>query len=107
MKVWKNTSTLDGYDDGLVLNEGAVYLYHLNDNSWVNNSIISPRDSQLNAHFGLSVDMSENNIIVGSRLDDDQGKDAGAAYIYNSVFVSVRSVVKYSFENSGFNLSLL
>jgi len=77
------------YDDGLVLNEGAVYLYHLNDNSWVNNSIISPRDSQLNGHFGLSVDMNENNIIVGSRLDDDQGKDAGAAYIYNSVFVSI------------------
>jgi len=72
------------------VNQGVVYLYEKNDSFWDEKGKIAPEEHS-NEHFGCSVAMSENYLIVGAKSESDELKTAtGAAYVYkleNSTWV--------------------
>jgi len=63
---------------------GAAYVFHrTGTNSWDAGTKITPSDPATDSYFGASVSISERYYISGTRNDDDEGSNAGAAYIYN------------------------
>jgi hypothetical protein len=78
-------------DDSQVNNIGAVFIYDLDGNP--DEIILTPNgnpvtkivasDSSRDDLFGTSVDVSENNIVVGTPFVDDNGTNSGAVYIYS------------------------
>ena len=67
-------------DDGST-NSGSIYVYSTN-GSFIR-KIIAP-DNAPGAQFGYSVAMSDSHIVVGSFDHDQQGTDAGAAYLFTT-----------------------
>ena len=68
--------------DGSFVDEGAVYVFRKNGNTWDLLSKVVSTDPSARAGFGTSVGMSVPVIIVGAPYDDELGEDAGAAYVY-------------------------
>ncbi|MCP4133902.1 MAG: hypothetical protein GY754_23230, partial [bacterium] len=62
---------------------GAVYVYRWDGNSWSEKKIVAS-DGEKDDCFGTSVAISSdgNTIIVGAYGNDEEGSQAGAAYIY-------------------------
>jgi len=50
--------------------------------SWTEQAKLVPIDSADGDHFGISVAISGNTVVVGAYLDDDNGDSSGSAYIY-------------------------
>ena len=46
---------------------------------------LRPADLETGDYFGQALAIDNDSIIIGSQYDDDQGTDAGAAYIYTRV----------------------
>ena len=65
-------------------NAGAAYIFTRSGNSWSQQDKIQASDKQADDRFGFSVSISGdgNTAIVGARLEDTGGSNAGAAYIY-------------------------
>jgi hypothetical protein len=68
---------------------GAVYVYRKIDGAWAQQQDIAPTDIVADDQFGISVSMcgepGAELVIVGATGDNDNGNDAGAAYIYRHV----------------------
>jgi len=64
-------------------NSGIVWLFYYDSYRWL--EPITASDRNTGDNFGLSIALDGNNLIVAARKDDDQGEDAGAAYIYELV----------------------
>ncbi|XMB67723.1 DUF5011 domain-containing protein [Mycoplasmatota bacterium zrk1] len=60
---------------------GSVYLYKLDDTDYERK--ITASDGTADDYFGISVSVSGNHVIVGARLDDDNGSDSGSIYGYS------------------------
>lgn len=98
--------------DGLI-NNGAAYLYELEEGLWSNPSEIIPHISESDDQFGHSVSILGNNILVGAPLHDTNGNvDYGKAYIFengNEGWVQIGELVASDGEtgnNFGFNVFL-
>jgi hypothetical protein len=65
--------------------KGAVYVYSLGDDgNWGLQQKLLPTNSHSTANkFGNAVSTSGDVIVVGADLDDSQGIDSGAAYVYS------------------------
>ena len=63
-------------------NSGSVYIFTRSGTSWTQQAKLIASDGEQSDSFGHSVAISGNNTIVGARLDDDNGKSTGAAYIF-------------------------
>ncbi|HSH01857.1 MAG TPA: hypothetical protein VLL52_05000, partial [Anaerolineae bacterium] len=61
---------------------GAAYVYIYSDTQWIEHTIITATDGGANDYFGTSVAIYSDTIVVGARLDDEAGTNAGAAYVY-------------------------
>lgn len=63
--------------------DGAVYVYHrTGTNTWdAGTRLVSPDPNDYDA-FGISVSISGDYLVVGAYLDDAQGLNAGAAYVF-------------------------
>jgi hypothetical protein len=74
------------YDDvGSNTNQGSAYIYSFNDISWSLQTQLTT--GAPNDHFGCSVGISGNKVIIGANRADVNGlQDFGAAYMY--VFTS-------------------
>ena len=60
--------------------EGAVYIFKNTGTGWVNDIVLTPSSSFKSSHFGASVMLSGEYLIIG---DDDHGRaHEGSAYIY-------------------------
>ena len=70
-------------DDDQGKNAGAVYVYDANNLS-ATPTKLTPSGLGANDAFGYSVAANSNQIVVGANLDDDQGEDAGAVYVYDA-----------------------
>lgn len=68
-------------------NPGAAYVFSLGDKgNWSFQQKILPVNFESQANrFGVAVATSGERIVVGADLDDSQGEDSGAAYIYRLV----------------------
>ena len=74
-------------DDDIATNSGAVYVYDANNLS-ATPTILTPSGLDIGDEFGGSVAATSNLIIVGAGMDDDQGNDAGAVYVYDATNLS-------------------
>ena len=68
-------------EDSTAANAGSAYIFDLQGNELRR---IQASDPQADDFFGMSVDISNSRIVVGSRFDDSGGSQAGSAYIYNT-----------------------
>ncbi|HZH15304.1 MAG TPA: hypothetical protein VE057_13205 [Archangium sp.] len=62
--------------------EGAVYVYSKQKESWTLEASLSASDRIAYAHFGISVALSGDTLLVGADTDGTQGDAAGAAYVF-------------------------
>jgi len=65
-------------DNGL--DAGSAFLYKYDGSAWVEQSELLPSDGTTGDHYGRSVALSGNSIVVGAYFDDQGGLEAGSAY---------------------------
>ena len=63
-------------------NAGAAYIYSGSGTSWSLTGTLRPQFSHAGDRFGASVGITDEWAIVGAPNNDDQGSNAGAAYIF-------------------------
>jgi hypothetical protein len=61
---------------------GAAYLFRWNGSSWIESQKLLASDSKEYEHFGRSVSLSGDLALIGAYKDDENGSDAGAAYLF-------------------------
>ncbi|MBL4697842.1 MAG: hypothetical protein JKX70_03310 [Phycisphaerales bacterium] len=64
---------------------GAVYVYRLIDQEWVQEAKLESEDISEGDLFGNWVSIDENLIVIGAPGDDDNGNNSGSAYIFKFV----------------------
>ena len=74
--------SVGSYDDDNGINSGSLYLFKLIDNNFVEQAKILSSDGNQYDEFSASNSIKNNYLIVGSRLDDDNGSNSGSAYLY-------------------------
>ena len=77
---WLLTSSI--YDNVKREKSGSAYLFKFNGESWVFHTKIIPEDGSPFDRFGYSLDIYDNQVIIGSVYDDDLAENAGSAYVY-------------------------
>ena len=89
------------YADNIYDNSGSVYVYELTDENIFEFDIkINAFDEYLNDNFGQSIAIYENFIAVGS-LNDDNGTNSGAVYVYELIDNEIVYELKFIPEDSG------
>jgi hypothetical protein len=61
---------------------GLAYVFERRNESWHRVAVLSADDATPGDQFGHTVSVSGRTIVVGARLQDSRGRDAGAAYIF-------------------------
>jgi hypothetical protein len=70
-------------DDTAGEDAGAAYIFERIGENWIQRAKLIASDLDASEdHFGNSVSIDGDYVIVGSSLDDDLGEDSGAAYIF-------------------------
>ncbi len=69
-------------DDDAAMDAGAVYIFTLDGDSWVEQEKIIASDGASIDQFGSSVAISGNILVAGASLDDDNGENSGSAYVF-------------------------
>ena len=69
-------------DDDLGNVSGSAYVFRYDGSSWVQEQKLLPDDGAVADQFGRSVAISGDSVVVGSYADDDNGSDAGSAYVF-------------------------
>jgi hypothetical protein len=69
-------------DDDKGANSGSAYIYFRDGSSWIAQAKLTAGDGAADEHFGGSVSISGDYVIVGADMDDDKGSNSGSAYIY-------------------------
>lgn len=62
---------------------GAAYVYVRDGQTWSLQQKLIANDAAPFSQFGISVDITEDTIVVGAYGDDDSGYGTGAAYIFH------------------------
>ena len=74
------------FADGGAIESGRAYLFHRSAaGQWDAGQPIEPPRPRVQNRFGYSVALYGGTALIGAYLDDDLGKDAGAAYIFEQV----------------------
>ena len=68
-----------GKDNGNGPNEGAVYTFMLQGDTWMEHAKVFASDGAYHDYFGYSVAISGDTLLVGAPLKDDYG---GGAYVF-------------------------
>lgn len=61
---------------------GAVYIYRFDGTNWLEETKLIASDGVSYVHFGYSVSVSGDTVVVGATGDSDYGFRSGSAYIY-------------------------
>ncbi len=62
---------------------GAAYVFEFNGfNHWIEVARLEPLDSHVDNNFGNSVSLQLDRVLIGASKDDENGNEAGAAYIF-------------------------
>jgi hypothetical protein len=69
-------------DPGGVADAGSVYVFQYNGTTWSEIQKLTASDAQATDHFGASVSIRGDLLIVGATDDDDLGNNAGAVYVF-------------------------
>ncbi len=73
---------------------GAVYVFVGSGATWVEEAILRPGDGEVGDHFGASVAILGDLVLVGAPGDDDRGADSGSVYAYERTGSSWTRVAK-------------
>ena len=69
-------------DDDRGNDSGSVYVFTRSGSTWTQQAKLTAADGAEGDVFGISVAFSGDTIGVGADLDDDNGLDSGAAYVF-------------------------
>ena len=72
---------------GVSSEAGAAYIYDATNYSATPTKLV-PSGLNASDNFGISIAATSNQILVGAKFDDDQGFNAGAAYVYDATNLS-------------------
>ncbi|MBN1558739.1 T9SS type A sorting domain-containing protein [candidate division KSB1 bacterium] len=61
---------------------GKVYIFKRDGADWIEEAILAAGDASWGHNFGRSVCIYKNRVLVGASMDDENGDDSGAAYIF-------------------------
>ena len=62
--------------------KGSAFIFVRSGDSWKQQGKLVAPDPEVEDAFGSAVSIDRNTAIVGVPMDDDAGRDAGAAYIF-------------------------
>jgi hypothetical protein len=66
-----------------IMDRGSVNVYVKDENgSWYRQARLEPSDGKEGDHFGRSIGLHKDWLIVSAPFSDEMGEDSGAAYIY-------------------------
>ena len=71
------------YEGKIFSNSGAAYVFAHADGIWFQQTKLTPADGHENKGFGQAVANEGESIIVGALSDNENGHQAGAAYIFD------------------------
>jgi len=69
-------------DDDAGKYTGSAYIFKRNETGWTEQDKITASDGAANDHFGRSVAISGEYVVVGAYGNDDAGSASGSAYIF-------------------------
>jgi hypothetical protein len=69
-------------DDDAGTDSGSAYIFKRDATEWTEQAKITASDGAASDHFGRSVAISGDYVIVGAPYDDDAGTDSGSSYIF-------------------------
>lgn len=69
-------------DDDNGTDSGAVYVFIQTDGTWSQEAKLLATDGAAGDRFGWSVDIDADTAFIGTQLDDDNGTNAGSAYVF-------------------------
>lgn len=70
------------YDSGSGVKSGAAYVFRRVDSIWIEEAKLFASDGEMYDHFGRSVDICGDQVIVGAPRYDGADGESGAAYIF-------------------------
>ncbi len=70
-------------DDDNGHDSGSAYIFSYDGLSWVESAKLLASDGAAGDHFGFSVAVSGDTILIGAYRDDDNGFDSGSAYVFH------------------------
>lgn len=62
---------------------GSAYVFKRTGNTWSQQSKLAPNDGTTGDLFGRSVSIDDTTLVAGAAFDDDNGHNAGSAYIFD------------------------
>ncbi len=83
------------YDDSAAGDAGAVFVYVRAGTVWSQQAKLYSPDPAASDHFGQTVVLEGNRLVVGDPHDDDGAGDSGAAYLYERVGANWNFVRKF------------
>ncbi|MCH8305825.1 MAG: choice-of-anchor D domain-containing protein, partial [Candidatus Marinimicrobia bacterium] len=69
-------------DDDSGSSSGSAYIFKRTGTTWVQEAKLLPSDGAVGALFGWSVSISGDYAVVGANANDDNGSNAGSAYLF-------------------------
>ncbi|MET0647059.1 MAG: hypothetical protein ABW208_10590, partial [Pyrinomonadaceae bacterium] len=69
-------------DDSPSTDAGSAYVFVRTGSTWAQQKKLVASDAAANDHFGRSVAISGDTIVVGAEADDSPNADAGSAYVF-------------------------
>lgn len=72
-------------DDDNGTDSGSVYIFVRNGTTWTEEAKLIPGDGAYRDFFGWSMGLSGDTALIAAHLEDDNGADAGAAYVFTGV----------------------
>ena len=69
-------------DDDNALEPGSAYVFTRQSGAWSPAAKLTASDGAFRDHFGGSVAVDGDTVVVGALWDDDNGSDSGSAYVF-------------------------
>ena len=69
-------------DDDVAPEAGSAYVYVRNGSAWSLQQKLLAADGDIGDWFGYSADIDGDTVVIGSRMDDDNGGNSGSVYVY-------------------------
>ena len=81
-----NIVVVGALDDNDVNNfdTGSVYVFRSDENEWLSVAKLTADDAAEDAHFGRSLAIDGDTIVVGSLLNSEAGEEAGSVYVFQT-----------------------
>ncbi len=70
-------------DDDQGIDSGSAYVFDFDGTTWTETVKLTSGDGAPDDQLGFSVSLASDRVLVGSRLDDDNGSSSGSAYVFD------------------------